>query len=100
MLGVDPQLIVRTDPRPNSSDVEPNYLPAIEFDPPDLPWLFTPASAGGNERLRPWLVLVCVDRSIVDPPQMTSSGGRRGPLPVIELTSAAVASELPDLRES
>ena len=78
VLGIDPQLIVRTDPRPNSSDVEPNYLPAIEFDPPDLPWLFTPRSAGGNERLRPWLVLVCVDRSIVDPPQMTSSGGAAG----------------------
>ena len=36
---------MRTDPRPASMDVEPNYLPLIEFDPPDLPWLFTPAQA-------------------------------------------------------
>jgi hypothetical protein len=100
VLGIDPRLVVRTDPRPNATDVEPNYLPAVEFDPPDLPWLFTPAAPGTNERLRPWLVLVCVDRAVVDPPHVTASGGTRGPLPVIELSPAAVASELPDLRES
>ncbi|MGP4090922.1 hypothetical protein [Streptomyces sp. KR55] len=100
VLGIDTHLIVRTDPRPHSSDVEPNYLPAIEFDPSDFPWLFTPAAPGTNQRLRPWLVLVCLDRAVVEPPHMTSLSGRRGPLPVIELTSAAVADELPDLRES
>lgn len=100
VLGVDPRLIVRTDPRPGSIGVEPNYLPAVEFDPPDLPWMFTPAQPGTNERLRPWLVLACVDRAVVDPPHLRSSGGRRGPLPVIELPASAVATELPDLRES
>lgn len=100
VLGLDPRLVVRTDPRPNSTDVEPNYLPAIEFDPPDLPWMFTPAAPGASERLRPWLVLVCVDRAVVDPPHLARDGGARGPLPVIELDAAAVASELPDLRES
>ena len=40
-----------------TADFEPNYLACIEFDNPDFPWLFTPAAAGSNGRLRPWLVL-------------------------------------------
>ncbi len=43
VTGIDQQQIVRTEPRPQSSDFEPNYFPAIEFDRPDFPWLFTPA---------------------------------------------------------
>src|SRR3954454_12496861 len=42
VVGIDPQQIVRTDPRAGSNDFEPNYLAAIEFDRPDYPWLFTP----------------------------------------------------------
>ena len=99
VLGIDPRLIVRTDPRPGSTDVEPNYFAGIEFDPPDLPWMFTPASAGTNQRLRPWLVLVCVDTSAVAAPHL-ASGPDRGPLPVIEVPADAVARELPDLSES
>src|SRR5689334_1709805 len=41
VIGIDQQQIVRTEPRPNSTDFEPNYFPAIEFDRPDFPWLFT-----------------------------------------------------------
>ena len=43
VMGLDPRVVVRTDPRPHSVDVEPNYLPLVEFDPPDLPWMFTPS---------------------------------------------------------
>src|SRR5688500_7545805 len=100
IIGIDTRLIVRTDPRPGSTDVEPNYLPAIEFDPPDFAWAFTPAKPGAGDRLRPWLVLVCVDRAVVSPPQVSIRGGVRGPLPVLRLASSAVATELPDLRES
>jgi hypothetical protein len=96
VLGVDPRLIIRTDPRPDSSDVEPNYLPLIEFDPPDFPWLFTPASAGPDDRLRPWCVLVVVDLSVVDPPR--AEPGR--PLPVLDVPAAVAGTELPDLAES
>lgn len=96
VLGVDPRLVVRTDPRPGSVDVEPNYLPLIEFDPPDLPWLFTPASSGADDRLRPWCVLVVVDLAAVRSPR--PDPGR--PLPVLEIPAALVATELPDLTES
>ena len=43
VVGIDRHQIVRTDPRPNTSDFEPNCFPSIEFDRADFPWLFTPA---------------------------------------------------------
>lgn len=91
VTGIDPRLIIRTDPPPRSADLEPNLLACIEFDPPDFPWLFTPAAAGRNGRLRPWLVLVVLpeaDASVRYTPEL--------PLPVL----TAPAGELPDLDES
>src|SRR6185503_18491428 len=60
VTGIDPQQIVRIEPKHRTTDFEPNYFPAIEFDLPDFPWLFTPAKADGQGRLRPWLCLVVV----------------------------------------
>jgi hypothetical protein len=96
VIGVDPRLIIRTDPRPSSTDVEPNYFPLIEFDPPDFPWLFTPAKSGTNDHLRPWCVLIVVDLDVVAAPR----GETGRPLPVLVVPSSAVAVELPDLEES
>jgi hypothetical protein len=45
VTGIDPQQVVRVEPRHRTTDFEPNYLPGIEFDRPDFPWLFTPAKA-------------------------------------------------------
>ena len=47
VTGLDPRVILRSDPRPGAVAVEPNYLAVVEFDPPDLPWLFTPAAPAG-----------------------------------------------------
>ena len=77
---------------PYSADFEPNYLACIEFDPPDFPWLFTPAAAGQKGRLRPWLVLIVVQVS--EEVRLESAAGRL--LPSI----TAPVSELPDLVES
>ena len=96
VLGIDRRVIVRTDPRPQSTGAEPNYLPLIEFDLPDFPWLFTPASSGPDDRLRPWCVLVVVDLSVVDPPRVDPDR----PLPVLGLPRDLAAAELPDLAES
>src|ERR1700752_1270418 len=52
VTGIDQQQIVRTEPRAQSTDFEPNYFPAIEFDRPDYPWLFTPGKADASGRLR------------------------------------------------
>ncbi|MFG3019433.1 hypothetical protein ACGFZQ_12950 [Streptomyces sp. NPDC048254] len=92
--GLDTRQIIRTDPAADATDFESNYLAAIEFDRPDLPWVFTPAAHDGAHRLRPWLCLVVVpaDRAAVlaDPSR---------PLPYLRIPAAAGA-ELPDLAES
>ena len=96
VIGIDQRLIVRTEPRANVTDFEPNYLAAVDFDPPDFPWMLTPARANATDHLRPWLVLVVVERAKVAPPILRS--GR--PLPSITLTATQVKTELPDLAES
>jgi hypothetical protein len=96
IIGIDQRLIVRTDPRPNVRNFEPNYLALVDFDPPDFPWLLTPAHADASDRLRPWLVLVVIEKAKCGLPVVT--GGR--PLPSISLKGVDAATELPDLSES
>ena len=97
VTGLDRRQILRTDPAPNSTSFEPNYFPLVEMDEPALPWLFTPAGAGAQNRLRPWLCLVVVRAQAgvrLDPPTA-------GPLPVLRIGGPAVpGDELPDLRDS
>jgi hypothetical protein len=95
VIGLDPTVIVRTTPRDGSTNVEPNYLAAVDFDQPELPWLFTPAGAPASGRLLPWLVLVVVE----DRPGVTLSVPRGALLPQLSITSGA-AAELPDLADS
>ena len=92
VTGIDPNIVIRTDPPPHIADFEPNYLACIEFDPPDFPWLFTPAAGNAKGQLRPWLVLVVLPRTqdlrlVFNPEQ---------PLPSV----FAPVGELPDLTES
>ena len=97
VVGIDPQQVVRTEPRHLSTDFEPNYFPAIEFDRPDFPWLFTPAKADDSGRLRPWLCLVVVKKQ----DGVTVTVDRSRPLPVLEIKkSARPDRELPKLTES
>jgi hypothetical protein len=96
VIGLDQRLVVRTDPKPNARNFEPNYLAIVDFDPPDFPWMLTPAKAQGDRRLRPWLVLVVLEVAKTGLPKM-SSGAL---LPSIRIKAADVASELPDLAES
>src|SRR4051812_16690757 len=42
VLGFDPSVVIRTDPRPNVGDYEPNFMPLVEFHEPDFPWRFIP----------------------------------------------------------
>ena len=97
VTGIDPQQVVRTEPRAMTSNFEPNLFPAIEFDRPDFPWLFTPLSEGVNEQLRPWLVLVVVKKQ----DGVTLNSQPSAPLPVLAIkTPARPSEELPDLREA
>lgn len=97
VIGIDPRQVVRTEPAANSVDFEAIDLAAIEFDNPDLPWLFTPAAADAQGRLRPWIVLVVV--RVQDGVRLRPAGSEA--LPVLEIApSVRLADELPDLAES
>ncbi len=95
VIGLDPTVIVRTLPRPSSTNVEPNYLAAVDFDQPELPWLFTPTGVPASGHLRPWLVLVVVRER--DGVAITVPAGAR--LPVLSIDDKA-DEELPDLADS
>jgi hypothetical protein len=97
VIGIDPQQVVRTEPRHLSTDFEPNYFPAIEFDRPDFPWLFTPAKADDANKLRPWLCLIVLKKQ----EGVTIRVDRKLPLPILEIKSPARPDrELPDLDDS
>ena len=96
MVGIDRHQVVRTDPRPATTDFEPNCFPSIEFDRADFPWLFTPARANTNGQLRPWLCLVVVRQQ--DGVQLTSAVD--SPLPTLKIAAPAKPFlELPDLKD-
>jgi hypothetical protein len=97
VVGIDSQQIVRTDPRPGSHDFESNCFASIEFDRADFPWLFTPAAANAQSKLRPWLCLVVIRKQ----PGVTLSSSVGAPLPMLQIaTPAKPFVELPDLSES
>lgn len=91
--GVDARQVIRTDPPPLTTDFEPNYFPVVEFDRPDLVWLFTPELAD-KDRLRPWLCLIAVEKR--DEVELGYVQGQ--PLPVLTIKKDAYL-ELPDLNE-
>ena len=93
VIGIARGQVVRTDPIDGAVGVEPNYFAQIEFDRPDLPWLFTPAAAVG-ERLRPWIVLVVVDARRARMPARSRTGS---PLPRAAAFRPSAAAQLPDL---
>lgn len=104
VVAIDPKQVVRVEPKPGANDWTPNWFPAIEFDRPELPWLFSPYAAASN-RLRPWLVLVVVEeREGVTYEENRQPAGR----PAITLDGAATSDdprtvpdiELPDLDDS
>jgi hypothetical protein len=96
VVGIDIHQVVRTEPRPGSSNFESNLFPTIEFDRPDFPWLFTPAKATGESKLRPWLCLVVVRKQV----GVTLSASVGAPLTMLEIADPAKPSvELPDLAD-
>jgi hypothetical protein len=97
VTGIDPQQVVRLEPKSGVTDFEPNYFPAIEFDRPDFPWLLTPAKANGQARLRPWLCLVVVRKQ----PGVELRPPENQALAALEIKAPAIPGvELPDLSES
>lgn len=53
VTGLDPRHITREEPRGGAQDFEPNFIPFIEFDRPELPWIFSLTGADTIQP-RPW----------------------------------------------
>ena len=89
VVGIDRSQVVRRSPRPDDHNLEPNYLAAIEFAHPDLPWMFSP-ELGAAERAQPWLMLVVVpDQS----GQAVAPAAIGKPCPVLTLPGAEAAPD-------
>jgi hypothetical protein len=88
VVGVDPRMVIRTEPRQFTVNFEPNYLCGIEFDTPDYPWLFTPAAPNGD-RLRPWVALIVLKQSEFSAPATAPN-----PLPTIVVQTMAALQDL------
>jgi hypothetical protein len=104
VVAIDPAEIVRSDPPAGALNWTPNWFPLVEFDRPDLPWLFSPYGPSGD-RLRPWLVLAVVE--IGDGMEYTDVHPQSG-RPALRVSGKATANEprtlpdreLPDLNDS
>jgi hypothetical protein len=57
VIGIDERQVIRRYPTPHTTNAEDIFLAHVEFDRPELPWLFSPEAPAGNV-LTPWLVLV------------------------------------------
>ncbi len=89
VIGVDPREISRMEPRPFTTNFEPNYLAHIEFYEEDFAWRYSPAAPDtATRRLAPWLALVVLaagDES--NPAEFEEGGAGDGPLPFITVTA-------------
>ena len=92
VYGIPSSQIIRTEPSSDATSFEANYFPFVEFARADFPWLFTPARANDQGRLRPWLSLIVIKSEDVKEYTIQSSGPA-----ILQLTSDA---QLPDLAES
>jgi hypothetical protein len=63
VIGLESIQIIRRVPQPDTLDAEENFLAHIEFDRPEMPWLFSPFAPAGDQ-LRPWLALVVCDQAV------------------------------------
>jgi hypothetical protein len=57
VVGVNPNMVIRTEPRNWITDFEPNYMSFIEFYEEDFPWRYSPKRPDGTH-LQPWMALV------------------------------------------
>src|SRR5947207_8344507 len=87
IIGLIPQMVVRTEPQPWVTNFEPNYLAFIEFYDEDVLWRYTPARAN-DKRLRPWLALLVLEEGATPEASEFTRNDRRLPLPSVVVKTA------------
>ncbi len=90
VIGFPSRQVIRCAPANGIVNAEPNFLATVDFDAPDLPWLFSRKPASGP--VLPWITLAVVDvTDLAAEPLSASPVGS-------QLTIAA--SQLPNPAES
>jgi hypothetical protein len=78
IIGINPDMIIRTEPLNYVTDFEPNYLAFVEFYDEDFATRYTPAKPV-DAKLRPWLLLLVLKEEEFIP------GKQKKPLPSISI---------------
>ena len=86
IIGINPQMVVRTEPLNWITNFEPNYLPFIEFYEEDFIWRYTPAKANGD-KLRPWIILLVLKDSEKEEEREFVFNQNRSPLSTVIVKS-------------
>lgn len=83
VVGIDPRQVIRCEPIALASSFEPNLFASIEFDRPDLPWMFSPTAplADAPDRWQPWITLIVVSKGVAN---VQPAVGTSQPLPSID----------------
>jgi hypothetical protein len=87
IIGINHQMVVRTEPINWITNFEPNYLAFIEFYDEDFIWRYTPARAN-DKRLRPWLALLVLKEAEKPEDSEFTKNEKRLPLPTVTVKSA------------
>jgi hypothetical protein len=95
VIGFDARIIVRTDPKPNTSTFEPNYFPAVEFIDVDFAWRLT-ADKGLDRGLKSWITLIVLRTGEGDEGEFEELAPSPTQTPVIRV----MQDLLPDLEQS
>jgi len=93
VTGIDVQQVIRTEPVALSANFEPNLFPHVEFDRPDLPWMFSPTAPDAQHRWQPWITLIVLPKAAA---QIQMPEDATHPLPRVDCPVA----ELPSLAEA
>ena len=71
VIGIPSRQVIRCAPVNGVVDAEPNFLASIEFDAPDLPWMFSRKPASGPTQ--PWITLAVVDVTDIETDPLSAS---------------------------
>ena len=91
IVGIDPKIVVKTEPHHWITNFEPNYLAHIEFYDEDYPWRYTPLQPEAPHRLKPWLALVVLKEGEFEDGKNLANR----PLPYFALKGIAAADVFP-----
>jgi hypothetical protein len=88
VIGIPSRQVIRCAPLNGVINAEPNYLATIDFDAPDLPWLFSRKPASGP--IQPWITLAVIDvTDLKADPLSGSPVGTQVTIPAAQLPNPA-----------